>query len=84
VKKNIEDFKWNIIYNAPYFPQYHCIEYFFRLVKKQYKDGDIQINYSLTESGHRGLVKEVIRSIPKEKIKHIIKETNIMIEELNK
>lgn len=47
VKSQLEKFKWPVVYNAPYSPEFNSNKYYFNLVKKNYKDGLIAKDFEL-------------------------------------
>jgi hypothetical protein len=48
VRFQVEAAGWKIMYNAIYSPQYHCIKYYFNIVKKIYRDKVIERNFKMT------------------------------------
>lgn len=63
VQELITSFGWKSIFNAPYSPEFHCIEELFSLVKRVYRRAMVDRDFALDDPQHRAIVRRSIMSI---------------------
>lgn len=67
VKQAISDHGWEILYNAPYSSDYHCIE-----VKRAYKKGLIEADIKKNNMEQKTLIQRSIGGVQTTSIKQLI------------
>lgn len=71
VQDLITSFGWKSIFNAPYSPEFHCIEELFSLVKRVYRRAMVDRDFVLDDPQHRTIIARSIMSITPDNVARV-------------
>ena len=57
-----------IIFNAPYSSEFHCIEEVFSLIKRSYRQKIIEEDFRITEASHRSIINNCVNLVQQKAI----------------
>ncbi|KEJ83153.1 hypothetical protein OXYTRIMIC_284 [Oxytricha trifallax] len=72
VQDQIKAQQWTCLFNAPYSPEFHCIEEIFSYVKKVYKEKVISQDFNINQQQHNVIIQQSIECIELELVRKVI------------
>lgn len=72
MQDHIKHYGWQVVFNAPYSSEIHCIENVFALIKRHYKVSILQQDPHVPAGLHKQLIQASINSVTKEQVVNTI------------